>query len=631
MRKSMKYEEECNDDDYRKRSYNEMSTYEREVYYPKEEDRWNTTYQGYSSSHNSNKEFRSIEGRPRRMSTYPPIGYDDHHHHHSSTATHHYPRSSSSQLQQPYNKRDYNNKSTLQHYDSNSQVNHRPYHHHHHHHHRSNKNNNYYNQEEQYYHHHHQEEEELYDTSSSVLDTTTTTTTSELLYPYPSKNEERSGTTRTRRSNSIIRNNRRDALSSRDYSSTDYNNNHFDYHSHPLPSHNRKNTNTQDIFRRSNSNPDSWEAKRERRYEILNDLEPAPISSGHVFDTDVLDTTNSDTITDTISTYPSSYSDNHHHHHHHSIQEQDEDIEMNIITTTTNDDDHHHLITDTPSRHSRDTIASTTPATNEPNYITPTERYHHHRHSSREDDSTSSQYDYHSASSPSRSYHHYSPYNHHLHPDNDYHYSKSRISPPDVSNLLSSPSNNHDDEMNHDNTYDRQRIIASHSSSSSVPATPSPNRRKKGGLSNAWNDRYEELKTFKQIHGHCMVPQKYADNPPLGIWVNKQRMEHNLLQDGKKTSMTEDRYHKLKTLGFVWAKRKGMTTWNTKYEEMLSYRRKHGDCLVPTKYLKNPALGRWVSTQREQYRLLKEGKPTKMTPDKIALLESVGFVWRLQF
>ena len=159
----------------------------------------------------------------------------------------------------------------------------------------------------------------------------------------------------------------------------------------------------------------------------------------------------------------------------------------------------------------------------------------------------------------------------------------------------------------------------------------SPNRRKKGGLPNAWNDRYEELKTFKQTHGHCMVPQKYADNPPLGTWVNKQWMEHNLLQDGKKTSMTEDRYHKLKALGFVWAKRKGMTTWNTKYEEMLSYRRKHGDCLVPTKYLKNLALGRWVSTQREQYRLLKEGKPTKMTPDKIALLESVGFVWRLQF
>ena len=26
---------------------------------------------------------------------------------------------------------------------------------------------------------------------------------------------------------------------------------------------------------------------------------------------------------------------------------------------------------------------------------------------------------------------------------------------------------------------------------------------------------------FKQQHGHCDVPQTYAPNPKLGVWVNK--------------------------------------------------------------------------------------------------------------
>jgi len=159
--------------------------------------------------------------------------------------------------------------------------------------------------------------------------------------------------------------------------------------------------------------------------------------------------------------------------------------------------------------------------------------------------------------------------------------------------------------------------------------TSSPSKRRH--TSNAWNERLKELKQFKEKYGHCMVPQKYPNNVSLGIWVNKQRMEHNLLQDGKKSSMTPDRLKALENLGFIWAKRKGMTTWNGKYEELLQYKREFGDCLVPTKYSKNPALGRWVSTQREQYRLLQEGKPTKMVDEKIKLLESIGFIWRLQF
>lgn len=118
----------------------------------------------------------------------------------------------------------------------------------------------------------------------------------------------------------------------------------------------------------------------------------------------------------------------------------------------------------------------------------------------------------------------------------------------------------------------------------------------------------------------------------LGTWVNKQRMEYKLLMDGNKSSMTQERLEALTNLGFTWAKRKGQATWDGKFAQLREYKMFHGDCLIPTKYSKDLALGRWVSTQREQYRLMIENDArSKMTPERAKKLEDVGFVWRLQF
>ena len=69
--------------------------------------------------------------------------------------------------------------------------------------------------------------------------------------------------------------------------------------------------------------------------------------------------------------------------------------------------------------------------------------------------------------------------------------------------------------------------------------------------------------------------------------------------------------------------------WNDRYDELDVYKNKHGNCLVPQRYSKNKALGRWVNKQRTQYRLRREGKQTPLTEDRIKLLDEVGFVWRV--
>ena len=37
----------------------------------------------------------------------------------------------------------------------------------------------------------------------------------------------------------------------------------------------------------------------------------------------------------------------------------------------------------------------------------------------------------------------------------------------------------------------------------------------------SWEARFDELKEYKRVHGHCNVPKLYKPNPSLGYWVNE--------------------------------------------------------------------------------------------------------------
>ena len=105
-------------------------------------------------------------------------------------------------------------------------------------------------------------------------------------------------------------------------------------------------------------------------------------------------------------------------------------------------------------------------------------------------------------------------------------------------------------------------------------------------------------------------------------------MEKKFLDEGHdKTSMTAHRQALLESVGFQWAKRKGEHSWHQKYHELQEYKAHVGNCDVPTKYGPNPALGRWVSTQRSEYKKFRAGRAKHMTQGKIDLLNRLGFKW----
>ena len=81
-----------------------------------------------------------------------------------------------------------------------------------------------------------------------------------------------------------------------------------------------------------------------------------------------------------------------------------------------------------------------------------------------------------------------------------------------------------------------------------------------------WMERVLELQRYAKQHGHCRVPKRYKENPALGNWVNKQRVEYRKYQQIRaqhhehgssnqstiSSSLTEERIALLNQLGFCW-------------------------------------------------------------------------------
>jgi hypothetical protein len=159
-------------------------------------------------------------------------------------------------------------------------------------------------------------------------------------------------------------------------------------------------------------------------------------------------------------------------------------------------------------------------------------------------------------------------------------------------------------------------------------STPGPSYQEQ-----KWEAMYHELVEFRRIHGHCMVPQYSClrDDkacPQLARWVKRQRYQYKLMMTGKPSNMTADRVNVLNQIGFCWDSHSA--SWNDRFGELLQYKREHGNCNVPTSYVKNERLAAWVKAQRRQHKLIMEGKDSTLTSKRQAQLEAVGFEWRLR-
>ena len=128
-----------------------------------------------------------------------------------------------------------------------------------------------------------------------------------------------------------------------------------------------------------------------------------------------------------------------------------------------------------------------------------------------------------------------------------------------------------------------------------------------------WERMFDELSKFRKKYKHCDVPTKWSENVKLGRWVSHQR---NMAGKGL---LSDDRYNRLKQLGFVFHMHN--ISWEKHYKRLIDFRNDQGHCNVPEQWTNYGGLGGWVHSQRTRW------KRGKLETERIERLEKAGFVW----
>ncbi|KAL3801187.1 hypothetical protein ACHAWO_002758 [Cyclotella atomus] len=126
---------------------------------------------------------------------------------------------------------------------------------------------------------------------------------------------------------------------------------------------------------------------------------------------------------------------------------------------------------------------------------------------------------------------------------------------------------------------------------------------------NKWTDMYEQLKAFKEVHGHCNVSKKLHPDKALGAFVNTQRRFYN------EKRMSPERIKLLEDLDFCWNTKNEY--WDDMYKQTKEYKEQHGDLNVPT----TSPLYSWMSCQRTKYR------NSNLSQERTDLLNAIGIDW----
>ena len=147
-------------------------------------------------------------------------------------------------------------------------------------------------------------------------------------------------------------------------------------------------------------------------------------------------------------------------------------------------------------------------------------------------------------------------------------------------------------------------------------------------------------KRVNQLMNNKLEQQLRSTNPFLFSMGQKEPM----LQTGRRMSFNKSlsgssfmsRQMKIPQDSFNYMQSENMSRylprqrkidWKDRVQMLAEYKKEHGHCMVPQSH---PTLGSWVKWQREKYALYEEGKSNYFTPEKIEMLNELGFVWRMR-
>jgi len=112
----------------------------------------------------------------------------------------------------------------------------------------------------------------------------------------------------------------------------------------------------------------------------------------------------------------------------------------------------------------------------------------------------------------------------------------------------------------------------------------------------------------------------------LGEWLICQRHQYKKRCNGKPARITQEHIDQLEAIGFEWNPYE--TQWQSKFELLRNYRDYYGHCQAPRNYeIDGVTLGYWLANQRQEYKKYIEGKPAKISQERINELTAIGVEW----
>ena len=130
-----------------------------------------------------------------------------------------------------------------------------------------------------------------------------------------------------------------------------------------------------------------------------------------------------------------------------------------------------------------------------------------------------------------------------------------------------------------------------------------------------WIGMFQKLEAYKEMYRNTLVPHRYEEDPKLGHWVDRQRKTY------KNDQLLPNRADLLNSIGSEWhgSNEKNLQLWMGMFQKLVAYKEQHKNTMVPSRYDKNPKLGRWVATQRKIY------KKDELDLNRVDLLNSIDF------
>jgi hypothetical protein len=135
-----------------------------------------------------------------------------------------------------------------------------------------------------------------------------------------------------------------------------------------------------------------------------------------------------------------------------------------------------------------------------------------------------------------------------------------------------------------------------------------------------WECNFAEAKEFYLQNKNLDVPA----GSKLATWLVRQRRVYAGKVVGA-APLSKGQIRKLESIGVSW-ETKSDANWQKGYSEAVEYFNGHGNLVMATNYVSPDGfkLGQWLNG----HRLLSNGKTiTKVTPERKALLDKLGFIW----